>query len=150
MKVLYHSRERKLEAEAQLGVRHCSLEELLRRADFVSLHVNLTEETEGLIGARELELMKRSAILINTARGPVVDHEALYRALQERKIAYAALDVTDPEPLPANHRLLTLPNIIVTPHIASATTSSRTRMCMMAVQNLVAGVKGEPLPFPVN
>ncbi|MDX1664238.1 MAG: D-glycerate dehydrogenase [Candidatus Promineifilaceae bacterium] len=150
MEILYHSRERKLEAEAELNARYASLEELLRRSDFVSLHVNLTDQTRGLIGARELHLMKRSAILINTARGPVVNHDALYEALKERKIAYAALDVTYPEPLPAEHRLLTLPNIIVAPHVASATISSRMRMCMMAVENLVAGVRGEPLPFPVN
>ena len=94
--------------------------------------------------------MKDSAILINTARGPIVETEALYQALKEGQIAAAALDVTDPEPLPPDHKLLTLPNLIVVPHIASATVSSRTNMARVAVRNLIAGVRGEPLPFPVN
>ena len=94
--------------------------------------------------------MKPSGILINTARGPIVDQEALYQALCQDKIAYAALDVTDPEPLDSTDKLMSLPNIIVVPHIASATVSSRTQMCLMAIQNLVAGLKGKPLPFPVN
>ena len=102
------------------------------------------------MGAREFALMKPTAILINTARGPVVDSQALYRALKDGQIGYAALDVTDPEPLPADHPLLTLPNLIVAPHIASATVTSRTQMALMAVKNLVAGVQGEALPFPVN
>jgi glyoxylate reductase len=94
--------------------------------------------------------MKPSAILINTSRGPVVDPEALYAALKEGQIAYAALDVTDPEPLPADHKLLTLPNLIVAPHIASATVPSRNLMATRAVQNLVAGLNGEQLPYCVN
>ncbi len=150
MKLLYADQKRVTEAEQELGAEYRSLEDLLRESDFVSLHVSLNQSTRGLIGARELGLMKPTAALINTARGPVVDHEALYEALKAGKIAYAALDVTDPEPLPADHRLLSLPNIIVVPHIASATVTSRTQMCMMAVQNLVAGVNGEALPFPVN
>jgi glyoxylate reductase len=88
--------------------------------------------------------------LINTARGPVIDPESLYQALNTRRISAAALDVTDPEPLPADHILLTLPNLIVVPHIASATVTSRTKMALMAVRNLIAGVQAEPLPFPVN
>jgi glyoxylate reductase len=94
--------------------------------------------------------MKPTATMINTARGPIVDPEALYEALKTGQIAFAALDVTDPEPLPAGHKLLTLPNLIVAPHIASATVTSRTKMAMMAVDNLIAGVQGDPLPFQVN
>jgi glyoxylate reductase len=150
MKILYTDRTRLLEAEAELGAEYRSLEALLREADFISLHVSLNDQTRGLIGARQLGLMKPSAVLINTSRGPVLDQEALYKALQSSQIAYAALDVTDPEPLPPDDKLLTLPNILILPHIASATVTSRTQMCLMAVQNLAAGLKGEKLPYPVN
>jgi glyoxylate reductase len=95
-------------------------------------------------------LMKSSAILINTARGPIVDPGALFKALKEGQIAYAALDVTDPEPIPENDPLLTLDNIIIAPHIASASLKARTKMASMAVDNLLAGLKGEPLPDCVN
>ncbi len=149
MRVLYYDQQRQFEAEKSLGVEYCQLDELLAKADFVTLHVNLTPETRGLIGNRELVLMKPTAILINTARGPIVDPEALRAALAIGQIAYAALDVTDPEPLPSDHELLSLPNLIVAPHIASATVTSRNRMAMMAVQNLVAGVQGKKLPFQV-
>jgi phosphoglycerate dehydrogenase-like enzyme len=121
---------------------------LLRESDYISLHVNLSDETRGLINAQALSLMKPTAVLINTARGPVVDPDALYEALKSGQIAAAALDVTDPEPLPAGHRLLSLPNLIVAPHIASATVASRTLMAQMAVRNCLAGLRGEPLPFP--
>ena len=150
MNVLYHNRSRAPEVEAQLGVEYRDFDDLLREADYVLLHVNLTEETRGLVDARALSLMKPTAILINTARGPVVDSDALYEALQAGKIAYAALDVTDPEPLPADHKLLTLPNCLVAPHIASATVASRTLMAQMAVRNCIAGVRGEPLPYAVG
>ena len=150
MKVLYYDQQRLQKVEDKLGVEYRSLDKLLLDADFVSLHVNLTPETRGLIGRREFNLMKSTATLINTARGPIVDRDALYQALVKNQIAYAALDVTDPEPLPADDKLLTLPNIIIVPHIASATVTSRTKMCMMAIQNLVAGLGDEPLPFPVN
>ena len=122
----------------------------MRQADFVSLHINLTPQNRGLIGPRELALMKPTAILINTARGPVVDTEALYLALKENRLAHAALDVTDPEPLPSSHPLLALSNVTITPHIASATVATRTRMALMAVENLLAGLSGEKLPYPVN
>jgi glyoxylate reductase len=150
MKVQYHDTVRQPEAEDELGLAYRKLDDLLREADYVSLHVSLTEETHGLIDARAFALMKPTAILINTSRGPVVDAEALYAALKTGQIAYAALDVTDPEPLPADHKLLDLPNLIVAPHIASATVTSRTRMAMMAVENLVAGLRGERLPHCVN
>lgn len=150
MKILYHSRSRRPEAEQTLGAEYRELPDLLAESDFVSLHVNLSDETRGMINARALGLMKPSAILINTARGPVVDSDALYAALKKGEIAYAALDVTDPEPLPADHKLLSLPNCMIVPHIASATLSTRTEMAMIAVRNLLAGLNGEPLPSQAN
>lgn len=128
----------------------CSLDELLAEADFVSLHVPLTEDTHHLVDADALDRMKPTAVLINTARGPVVDSDALYDALVEGKISYAALDVTDPEPLPADHKLLTLSNCLVVPHIASASWATRTRMAVMAAENLLAGLRGERLPNCAN
>jgi glyoxylate reductase len=150
MRVLYYDTARQPKVEAELGVEYRPLEDLLRESDFVSLHVGLTEETRGLMDRRKFSLMKPTAILVNTSRGPVVDPEALYDALHEGQIAYAALDVTDPEPLPADHQLLTLPNLIVAPHIASATVTSRNLMAARAVQNLMAGLRGERLPYCVN
>jgi glyoxylate reductase len=150
MNVLYTDLERNPRAEAELGATWCPLHELLSQSDFVSIHTNLTQQTRGLIGEAALRRMKPNAVLVNTARGPVVDSQALYTALKGGWIAAAALDVTDPEPLPAQHPLLGLPNLIVVPHIASATVASRSQMALMAVRNLVAGVRGEPLPFPVN
>jgi phosphoglycerate dehydrogenase-like enzyme len=150
MRVVYYDAVRQPEAEAELGVEYRSLDDLLQESDYVSLHVSLTEETRGLIDARAFAQMKPTAILINTSRGPVVDPDALYEALKSGQIAGGALDVTDPEPMPGEHRLLELPNLIVAPHIASATVTSRTRMAMMAVENLVAGLRGEKLPYCAN
>jgi phosphoglycerate dehydrogenase-like enzyme len=132
------------------AVQAVDLEALLRQSDFVSLHTPLTPATRGLIGAAELAKMKPSAILINTARGPVVDQQALYEALRERRIAAAALDVTDPEPLPMDSPLLKLDNLVIAPHIASASFYSRDMMAYLAAQNLIAGLKGERLPHCVN
>jgi len=123
--------------------------ELLERADFVSLHCPLTPETRHLIDDAALARMKPTAILVNTARGPVVDQAALARALHEGQIAGAALDVTDPEPLPAEDPLWRAPNLLITPHIGSATRSARERMTEIAVDNLLAGLRGEPMPHPV-
>jgi lactate dehydrogenase-like 2-hydroxyacid dehydrogenase len=150
MRVLYHDRIRKPELEAELGLEHIELDDLLAQADFVSLHCPLISETHHLIGERALKRMKPTAILINTARGPVVDTDALVQALQEGWILRAALDVTDPEPLPPDHPLLALPNCIVAPHIASATVTARERMAVMAAENLLAGLQGERLPYCVN
>jgi glyoxylate reductase len=150
MKVLYYDENRQPDTEGELNVEYCNFNELLRLSDFISLHVNLSPETKGLFGDREFEMMKKTACLINTSRGPVIDSDSLFWALKDGKIAYAALDVTDPEPLPSDHRLLTLPNLIIVPHIASGTVTSRTRMANMAVNNLIAGVTGNPIPFPVN
>lgn len=123
--------------------------ELLERSDFVSLHCPLTEETRGLIGKEELRAMKPTAILVNTARGPIVDQVELRRALAGGWIAGAGLDVTDPEPLPADDPLLLAPNLIVLPHIGSATHETREAMASLAVDNLLAGLAGEPMPHSV-
>jgi glyoxylate reductase len=126
-----------------------ALDELLARADVISLHCPLTPQTTGLIDARALALMKPTAILVNTARGPIVDQVALRDALREGRIAAAALDVTDPEPLPPTDPLLDAPNLIVLPHIGSATTRARERMGELAADNLVAALAGEPMPHAV-
>ena len=127
-----------------------SLATLLERSDFVSLHCPLTPATHHLIDAAALSSMPSSAILINTARGPIVDHDALRTALISGEIAGAALDVTDPEPLPADHPLLEAPNLIVAPHIGSATRVAREQMADLAVDNLLAGLDGRPMPHQVN
>ena len=123
---------------------------LLREADFISLHTPLTDKTRGLINADTLGRMKRTAVLVNTSRGPVVDQQALYEALHAKRIFAAALDVTVPEPLPADHPLLTLENCLIVPHIASASWRTRERMSLMAAENLIAGLKGEKLPNCAN
>jgi glyoxylate reductase len=125
-------------------------EELLERADFVSLHTPLTPETRHLIGAAALRRMKPTALLVNTARGGVVDQAALRAALHDGEIAGAALDVTDPEPLPADHALLDAPNLLVVPHIGSATVRTRAKMAEMAVENLLAALAGRPMPHQVT
>lgn len=125
-------------------------DELLERSDFVSVHVPLTPETHHLIDAGALERMKPTAILVNTARGPVVDQAALAGALRAGTIAGAGLDVTDPEPLPAGDPLYDAPNVIITPHIGSATGAAREKMADLAVDNLLAGLAGQPMPHQVN
>jgi lactate dehydrogenase-like 2-hydroxyacid dehydrogenase len=151
MEILYHDVQRAAEAvEEAYGATFLSLEELLARADFVSLHVNLTAETRGLINAEKLSWMKPTAILVNTSRGPVVDHEALADALRAGTIAAAGLDVTDPEPIPADHALVGLDNCLIVPHIASASRATRARMAEMAAANVLAGLRGDRLPTPVN
>jgi lactate dehydrogenase-like 2-hydroxyacid dehydrogenase len=124
----------------------CDMGDLLAESDFVSLHIPLSDDTEYMIGAGALAMMKPTAVLINTSRGSVVDGDALYDALVEGQIAYAALDVTDPEPLPPDHKLLTLDNCLVVPHIASASHATRTKMAVLAAENLLAGLEGRPLP----
>ncbi len=126
------------------------LEALLERSDFVSVHTPLTPQTRHLIDAAALQRMKRTAVLINTARGPIVDQAALATALHEGQIGGAALDVTDPEPLPADDPLLLAPNLLVVPHIGSATHTARERMAQLAVDNLLAALDGRPMPNPVN
>jgi glyoxylate reductase len=150
MTILYNSRGRHPEVEGELGATYAALDDLLGAADFVMLHVALTPETRGLIGAREFGLMKRDAIVVNAARGPVIDTDALVTALREGTISGAALDVTDPEPIPADHPLLSLPNAIVVPHTASSTIATRDRMAEFAARNLLAVLNGERPPSIVN
>lgn len=150
MRVLYHGRARQPDAERALGVEYAPLDELLAASNFVSLHCALTPATRGLIGAREFGIMRPDAILINAARGPVVDTDALVAALRDGQIGGAALDVTDPEPLPADHPLIGLPNAIVVPHIASSTVATRDRMADLAARNILAVLGGTPPPAIVN
>ncbi len=151
MDIIYHDvHAASAQDEAELGARRVEMDELLRSADFISLHVNLTEETRHLIDDDALRAMKPTAVLVNTSRGPVVDASALEHALRDGEIFAAGLDVTDPEPLPAEHPLVALPNCIVVPHIASASRVTRGKMAAMAAANLLAGLRGERLPTPVN
>ena len=150
MKVIYHSRSRKPELEEQYGLEYVDPQVLLRNSDFVSLHIPLTPETRHFIGEPELRMMKSTAILINLARGPVVDSKALYTALSEKWIQAAALDVTDPEPIQADDPLLTLDNLVITTHIGGASGSTRREMCMVAARNLAAGLKGQRLEHCAN
>ena len=149
MRILYHNRQRNLEAEAELDAVYMSLTELLRQADFVSLNVPLTAETRKLIGRNEIKLMRPTAYLINVARGGVVDHAALLEALENHWIAGAALDVTEPEPLPRDHPLLKMDNVVLAPHLGSATRQTRFSMARRTVDNLLAGLEGRPLPSRV-
>ncbi len=150
MKILYTDNSRKPELEQDLGAVFASLDEILSQADYISLHTPLTPETHHLISHAQFARMKPGAILINTARGGIVDPQALYEALRARRIAAAAVDVTEPEPIPANSPLLSLDNLIVTPPIASASIQSRDKMAEMAAANLLAGLRGEHLPNCVN
>ena len=150
MKVLYYNPRRRKEIENTQGIEYAEFDRLLVESDFISIHATLTPETYHLIAKEQLRKMKRTCVLINTARGPLVDSMALHEALRNNRIAFAALDVTEPEPLPKNHPLLTLDNVIVTPHIASASVATRTKMALMAVDNLIAGLNGEMPPNPVN
>jgi glyoxylate reductase len=150
MRVLYCNRRRDSEAERTLGVIYAPFADLLGEADFVMLCCPLTDETRCLVNAAALSRMKPTAILINLARGPVVDTEALAAALARRQIYAAALDVTDPEPLPRDHPLLALGNVIIAPHLGSATDQTRQKMAEISVENLLRGLAGEPLLFEVR
>ena len=150
LRIRYTSRSAAPEIESELGARSRSLPELFAEADFVSVHVPLSADTHRLVDADLLQRMKPTAILVNTARGPIVDPVALGHALQHGTIAAAALDVTDPEPLPPDDPLLAAPNLLVVPHIGSATHGTRKRMAELACDNLVAGLRGDPLPHCVN
>ena len=150
MKILYHNRSRLSEDfEQELGARYVSKEELLAESDFLSVHVPLSEETRHVIGKAELKAMKSTAVLVNTARGPVVDEEALADALAGGEIAYAGLDVYEKEPQ-VHPKLLEVENVVLAPHVGSATIATRTRMCTMAVENLLAGLGGEVPPNALN
>ena len=149
VRLLYHSRGPS-PAASEVGATYVDLDTLLAESDFITLHCPLTPETRHLINAERLRQMKPTATLLNCARGDVVDQEALLEALRKGDIAYAGLDVTSPEPLPADHPLLTLPNVTVLPHIGSASITTREKMALMAAQNLLAGLRGERLPHCVN
>ncbi|MSQ26324.1 MAG: D-glycerate dehydrogenase [Dehalococcoidia bacterium] len=151
MRVVYHSRTRKAAGEQELGVEWAgSLGAVLEGSDFVSLHVPLTGETRGMIGEGELRRMRRTAALVNTSRGEVVDQAALRRALREGWIAGAALDVTDPEPMTPDDPLLGMANVVVLPHVGSATRATRLRMAMMTAQNIVDVLEGRAPAHCVN
>ena len=150
MRIIAHSPETSAEEAARLNVTLVDFDTLLAESDFVSIHTPLTAETRHLINNDALRKMKRTAILVNTARGPIVDQQALYEALKDGIIAYAALDVTDPEPIAPDHPLLELPNIIIVPHIGSASIRTRNRMAEIAAANLLAGLRGEPLLLQLN
>ncbi len=150
MKVLYYDVYRNESAEKTFGATFVDLDTLLREADFVTIHTNLTPETRHLINGTAFGKMKSTAIVINTARGPIIDANALYDALKAGQIGGAALDVTDPEPIPLDSPLLTQPNCLIVPHIASASVVTRGKMAQMAAANLIAGLHGEKLPTCVN
>jgi lactate dehydrogenase-like 2-hydroxyacid dehydrogenase len=151
MQVLYHNTHpASVEDETRLGARRASLDELLAASDFVTLHVNLTPQTRHMMNRETFAKMKPSAVLVNTSRGPVVDPDDLYDALKNGVIAAAALDVTEPEPLPADHKLLTLPNCLIVPHIASGSVRTRHEMTRLAAENMLAGLQRKPLPSWVN
>jgi len=150
MRVLYTSRRPPAEAATALDLERLDLDDLLRQSDYVSLHVALTPATRGLIGARELALMKATAVLVNTARGAVVDQDALTQALTRGQIGGAALDVFAEEPLAPDDPLLTLGNVVVAPHVGSATVETRERMADLAVANLLAFFRSERPPACVN
>ncbi len=149
MKILYNDVSRVPEIEA-LGATYVSLEDLFRESDIVSIHVPLTPQTESLVGERLLRLMKRTAIIVNTARGKVYDLDALYRALKEGWIAGAGLDVFPAEPLDPNHPIAKLPNVVLAPHIGSATWETRSMMAELVYQNLEAFYRGHVPPTLVN
>lgn len=150
MRILAYDPYEDASAAEQFGVTYVPLEELLRESDFVSLHMSLNDATQHMIGADELKAMKPTSVLVNAARGPVIDTDALIEALQEGEIFAAGLDVTDPEPLPADHPLVALPNCTVVPHIASATVATRNNMATLAARNLLAVLNGETPEEIVN
>jgi lactate dehydrogenase-like 2-hydroxyacid dehydrogenase len=150
MRILYSRRAPKPDAEQEVEAQCVSFEELLTESDFVSVHAPLTDETRHMFDDTAFARMKSTAIFVNTARGGLVDEAALQRALEEKRIAAAAIDVTEVEPLPLDSRLLSVPDLLITPHIGSATVATRTRMADLAVENLVAGLAGRRPPHPVN
>ena len=149
MEILYHNRSRRVDAEEELGARYLKLDDLLRESDFVSIHTPLTGDTRHLIGERELGLMKPTSVLVNTSRGPVVDEGSLADALGEGRIFAAGLDVYEEEPK-VHPKLLELENVVLAPHIGSATFETRDRMATLAAENLVAVLRGEQPPTPVQ
>ena len=150
MRVLYANRSARPDVEAALGIERRGLDELLKSSDFVSIHVPLNDSTRHLIGERELNLMKPMAVLVNTSRGPVVNERDLYRALKDRRIFAAGLDVFDTEPIRSDNPLLELDNVVLLPHIGSASIATRTQMAVMAARNLTQVLAGQTPQNPVN
>ena len=150
MRILYHDPSPLPDITGLPPVTAATFDHLLAESDFVSIHTPLNAQTRSLFSTAAFERMKPTAILINTARGPVIDQAALHHALKTRRIAFAAIDVTDPEPLPLDSPLLELDNLLITPHIASASTATRQKMATMAAANLLAGLLDQPLPNCVN
>jgi glyoxylate reductase len=149
MKIIYYNRNRRPEADDG-EARYVDFDSLLREADVVAVTAPLTPATRGIFGSEAFAKMKRGAYFINIARGGLVQTDALYEALKSGHLAYAGLDVTDPEPLPLSHPLWTLPNVVVTPHIGTSSYESRDAMLQLAVSNVIAGLRGEPLPAAVS
>jgi lactate dehydrogenase-like 2-hydroxyacid dehydrogenase len=149
MTILYTARAAHADVDAATGARRVPLAELLAASDFVSIHLPYTPETHHLFDEAALRRMRSTGYLVNTARGQIVDQAALYRALCEGWIAGAGLDVTDPEPLPADDPLLALPNCLVLPHIGSASVATRTRMATLAAENVIAVLAGHPPLTPI-
>lgn len=150
MNILYHNRSRKVEVEDELGIQYVDKETLFKTADFVCVLTPYTPETKNFIGKAELSLMKSTAILINTARGGIVNEEALYEALNNEQIWAAGLDVFEEEPICLDHPLLELPNVVVLPHIGSASKNTRLKMALLAADNLIQGISGESPTNLVN
>ena len=150
MEVLYSDIYRREDLEKEYGFKYVDLDTIYKESDFISIHTVLSEETHHLISTREFGMMKNNAVLVNAARGPIIDSKALYKALNEQAIAAAGLDVTDPEPIPVDDPLLTLENCVIVPHIASASVKTRHEMSMISAENLIRGIKGERLLTPVN
>jgi glyoxylate reductase len=150
MRILYHDRRPNQVAERELDAERVEFNTLLEQADFVSVHTDLNETTRGLFDATAFAKMKPTAVFINTARGPIHNQRDLYEALRDKQIFAAGLDVTDPEPIAGDDPMLSLPNCVIAPHVASATISSRNGMAEIAADNLLAGLKGQPLRCWVN
>ena len=150
MTVLYYDEKRSAELESKLGVNYADMDTILRESDFVTLHVPLSEKTRNLVSEKQLNLMKKTAILINTSRGPVVDEKSLYKALREGQIAAAGLDVFQNEPIEMSNPLLKLNNVVLLPHIGSATVETRTKMAILATENAIAALEGRIPPNLVN
>lgn len=148
MRIIYHNRHRRAD-DGKLGAEYAGFEVLLEQADFIVITATLNPSTKGMFDAEAFKRMKKTAAIINVGRGAIVDTDALYDALATGEIAYAAFDVTDPEPLPGDHKLLTLDNITVTPHMASATVETRDAMALLTVENILAGLMDLPLPVQV-
>ena len=149
MKIIYHNRNRRADDET-LGATYVTFDELLAQADFIVIAVTLNPTTKGMFNKEAFAKMKDGARIVNISRGAVIDTEAMYEALLSGKLAHAAMDVTDPEPLPGDHKLLSLPNVTVTPHMASATTETRDAMALLTVDNILAGLEGKPMPAQVK